>query len=185
MSFRLIISRLIFVAFVVVSAIGGIAFAQNHNELVAAENNGDANALNKLGTIAELQNNYSLALDYYSKAASLGDTDALVHIGQMYESGSGLKQDYPKALEYFTKSANLGNSYALYKIGSFYENGSGIKQDYIKAMQYYQKAASLSDAHAMLAISNMYYLGKGVPKNRAKADKWYDKSQIAFAGYKK
>lgn len=115
MSFRLIISRLIFVAFVVISAIGGIAFAQNHE----AENNGDANALNKLGTNAELQNNYSLALDYYSKAASFGNTNALVYIGQMYEFGNGVKQDYPKALGYFTKSANLGNSYALYKLEVF------------------------------------------------------------------
>ena len=184
-NYKLKIKDIFIAAFVVISAIGEVAFAQSHEQIVSAANQGDTNALIKLGVNAELQNNYSSALNYYSKAASLGNTDALVFIGQLYEFGGGVKQNYANALTYYTKSANLGNSTAIYNIGNLYENGHGVKQDYTKAMQYYQKSASLRNAHAMLAISNMYSSGKGVAKNNAKADEWYEKSQMAFAGYQK
>ena len=55
-------------------------------------------------------------MQYYQKAAYLGDSIAFYYIGCLYENGQGVKRDYSKALEYYQKAADLGNKEALERI---------------------------------------------------------------------
>ena len=50
--------------------------------------------------------NYSLAIEFYRKAALNGNLDALNNLGICYEYGKGVEQNYYKALEYYKKSSD-------------------------------------------------------------------------------
>ena len=48
-----------------------------------------------------VEQDYGKELEYFRKAADLGDAGALGYIGIMYVKGLGVEQDYGKALEYY------------------------------------------------------------------------------------
>ena len=48
--------------------------------------------------------NYSLAIEFYRKAALNGNLDALNNLGICYEYGKGVEQNYSKALEYYNNA---------------------------------------------------------------------------------
>ncbi|KAI8879975.1 HCP-like protein, partial [Backusella circina FSU 941] len=47
--------------------------------------------------------NYSIAIEYYLKAARQRDKDAWFHIGYLFECGDGVPVDKYKALEWYSK----------------------------------------------------------------------------------
>ena len=52
----------------------------------------------------------SEAMKWLLKAAEQGDTNAMYHIGDMYESGSGVKKDPSIAIQWFLKAAEQGDA---------------------------------------------------------------------------
>jgi serine/threonine protein kinase len=55
---------------------------------------------------------YSKALNWYEKAADLGNGAAMFSLGWMYEKGEGVARDYQKAREWYQKGASAGNEMA-------------------------------------------------------------------------
>jgi len=55
------------------------------------------------------EQNYGMALKQFEKAADQGNTDALLKLGLMYETGSGVTQDQGKALEFYGRAIKLGS----------------------------------------------------------------------------
>ena len=55
---------------------------------------------------------FDKAIEWYTKAADLGNSDAMKMIGNMYKLGSlyGGEDDLEKAIEWYQKAADLGNS---------------------------------------------------------------------------
>lgn len=119
------------------------------------------------------EQSYTKAMEYYKKAANLGDSSAMSAVGDLYYNGQGVEKNYQIAIEWFKKAADLGNSYAHYSIGWQYQFGQGVNQDYQTAMEWYKKAADLGNAKAMSKIGDLYYNAQGVGKDFQKAMKWY------------
>ena len=88
------------------------------------------------------------AVEWYTKAADLGHTDAMNSLGAMYAYGNGVEQDGTKAVEWYTKAADVGETSAMIGLGSMYAYGKGVEQDSEKAMEWYTKAADLGDTEA-------------------------------------
>ena len=59
-----------------------------------------------------VEQDYAAAMEWYKKAADLGNASAMVSIGNMYWNGFGVKQDYAAALEWVEKAAALGDAEA-------------------------------------------------------------------------
>ncbi len=59
-----------------------------------------------------VEQDYKKALEWYEKAADLGNTSGMNQIGYLYYYGSGVEQSNEKALEWFDKAAALGNEKA-------------------------------------------------------------------------
>ena len=55
---------------------------------------------------------YSKAVEWYTKAAEQGNATAQCNLGYMYQYGYGVSQDYSKAVEWYTKAAEQGNESA-------------------------------------------------------------------------
>ncbi len=60
--------------------------------------------------------NYAKAVQYYRRAARLGDCDALYSLGCIYEEGLGVKPDQKKALHFFRKAAVGGQKDAVRRL---------------------------------------------------------------------
>ena len=123
------------------------------------------------------------AVEWYTKAADLGDLNAMFCLGRMYEYGVSVEQDGTKAVEWYTKAADLGHSEAMYCLGYEYYIGFGVEQDGTKAVEWYTKAADLGHSGAMYNLGNMYEKGDGVEQDHDKALEWYVKSLSSFPDY--
>lgn len=86
------------------------------------------------------EESYKEAMSRFRKAADLGSTSAMNHIGILYEGGHGVEKNYSEALSWYKKAAEHGNIWAMMNISLFYFNGLGVEKDYIEAMSWYRKA---------------------------------------------
>ncbi len=56
-------------------------------------------------------------MEWYTKAADQGNSNAQYNIGIMHYNGNGVPRDYTAAREWFLKSANQGNSISQFFLG--------------------------------------------------------------------
>lgn len=63
------------------------------------------------------EQNYGAAVKQLEKAADKGDTNALVKLGLMYETGRGVPKDNSKAIEFYDRARKLGNEEAESRYG--------------------------------------------------------------------
>ncbi|EKX40878.1 hypothetical protein GUITHDRAFT_113138 [Guillardia theta CCMP2712] len=107
---------------------------------------------------------------FLSKAAGLGDAEALFCLGDMHFHGSdGFQMDHPKAFRFFQEAARLQHSAAMCCVGVMCYNGFGVKKDVNKAFLAYQRSAELGNIEAMRNLAAMHLSGEGCEKNEATA----------------
>ncbi len=121
----------------------------------------------------------TLALDYFTQACEAGDTKAPRYLAQFYEAGRGSEVNYEKALEYYLIAAELGDITALGSVGAYYLEGKGCDVDYKKAIEYLTKAATNKKvvpgvAEARYNLGRIYEEGLGVEEDLDQAIEWYN-----------
>jgi TPR repeat protein len=133
--------------------------------------NDDAEVQRKQGHLGE-------AVRLVEAAAALGDTAAMVELGDAYSTDTqGVPQDEATAMRWYRKAAERGNAEGMVRLGGMYEMGvEGVEADDGEAAKWFQKAAELNDASAMYDLGTLYESGQGVPKSVEKAKEWYGKS---------
>ena len=101
------------------------------------------------------------ALDYYLQYIEYNpkDTDTLLHIGLIYESGLGVPLNIDLARRYYERAAETGMAYNF--LGGTYMNDEETESNERKAVHYFQKAIELGNTNAMFRISYYLHNGKG------------------------
>ncbi|EXX73868.1 hypothetical protein RirG_056420 [Rhizophagus irregularis DAOM 197198w] len=132
------------------------------------ENNFDTNAFDLLIPIPSPRKLKSPTFESFQKAADLGNSYGINHLGYCYENGIGIDIDYQKAFKLYQKVADLGNPFGINNLGYCYKNGF--------AFELYQKAADLGNSLAQYNLATMYEYEEGIIKNIDKAIYWYKKS---------
>jgi TPR repeat protein len=94
------------------------------------------------------QNEYSLALADWQKAAGQGDTLAMDKLADMYVNGTGVPVDYAKALQYWHQAADKGDSDAMYEIAKSYETARSVAKDKDQMEAWLGKALAQCNLHA-------------------------------------
>lgn len=130
----------------------------------------------KLGTDYYEQQNYSQAINWFTKAAEQNHSKAEFYLGICYENGKEVKQDYQQAILWFQKAAEHGLEEAQCRLGSNYFNGIGVKQNYQQAAFWYRKAAEQDFSSAQCTLGYYYENGYGVEKDQEQAIVWYRKA---------
>ncbi len=132
----------------------GIEDAVSYYERAASENNQEA--LTKLGHMYEHGIYYSKdpekALEYYKKAANLGDPLAINYVGLGYYRD----QKYKQAVECFKKSKEQGCARGANNLGMCYEQGLGVEQDLEQALKCYKESAEKKYPQAMFSLGYLY-----------------------------
>lgn len=104
------------------------------------------------------------ALDYYLQYIEYNpkDTDTLLHIGLIYESGLGVPLNIDLARRYYERAAEQDETGMAYNfLGGTYMNDEETESNEQKAVHYFQKAIELGNTNAMFRISYYLHNGKG------------------------
>ena len=97
------------------------------------------------GVNAYKQGNYSQAAKLSEQACNGGYAQGCGALGQLYDSGQGVKQNYAQAAKLFEQACNGGVAEGCFNLGVLYKNGQGKRQDLFSAKEYFAKACDLGD----------------------------------------
>ncbi len=116
---------------------------------VACAHGGCANYLGALYYMGNVvRQDYGRAKELYEVADELGNMQATVNLGYIYEYGRCGAPDYDAAYRQYAKAAALSGHYeALYKLGDMYARGHGAKRDLRTALSLYDR--SLGEAEGI------------------------------------
>ena len=121
-----------------------------------------------------LNNTYSLRLE---EKASQNDMDAIILLGDTYQSSYGVQRDYKKAMSYFKNAEQSDIGYTNISMWAIYSTGGfGVNKDERKAFEFVKKAAEQGHAGAQNRLGLCFEKGKGVQQDYQKAVYWYTKA---------
>lgn len=115
--------------------------------------------------------NPNKALNIYKYLSRRGNVDAMICLGEMFQSGDGVEINNRIAYNLYKRAAKEGNSNAMCKLAKMYQFGIGIKQNFSKAFYYYSKAATLKSSQGYYGAGYLLYKGLGTKQDYLKAEK--------------
>ncbi len=117
------------------------------------------------------------AVEWWQKAADLGDAYANDRLGSCYSLGKGgLPKDAEQAFAHYLKAAYGGYSEDYFSVGLCYKDGDGVERDAEKAFGWFKKAAEHGNPMAWVELGHCYAAGIGITQNYGKAVEWYSKA---------
>jgi len=138
-------------------------------EIISVANSGNAEAQNQLGDAyfdgIEIEQDYTLAFEWYLRAAQQGHKEAQYNVAFAYANGLGTQKNMEKAIEWYSKSADQGVALAQYVLAKILIDGQHKAQDYSKGLELLQKASDQGLALAQYDLGICYLEGRIVEAN--------------------
>jgi TPR repeat protein len=97
------------------------------------------------------------------------DPEALVNLGQWYETGNGVQKNLVDAERVYRKAADLNHPEGIHKLGLFYLYGWAVKKDPREAVRLFIMALSLNNFRAYCSLGRCYLNGDGVKEDQKEA----------------
>ncbi|MCR5834340.1 MAG: sel1 repeat family protein [Selenomonadaceae bacterium] len=123
-----------------------------------------------------IEQNCRESFQWYLRAASFYDVDAIFTVAEMYAAEIGTAQNLPKSLELYKKIANsnlfekIDRKFAAKKIAYIYEK---FFNDGRMMIKWLKKSALLGDTDARFFIAEIYRDGKFIESSGEDALKWF------------
>ena len=135
---------------------------------------GSADAQHIIGVIHANDQDFSVALQWFKKAATQGHVHAQFDLAMSYKEGLGVPQNHKEAIKWFQRAAKQGHRHARYELDMNYYQGTE------KRKREYQKAAIRDDAEDIKRERQTP--GEFIDKyNHQRAEnKPHDQSQMSF-----
>lgn len=112
-------------------------------------------------------------INWLYKSAELGNSDAMVDIGNFYTYGTPpVTQDYQQAIHWFTKASDLNNDQAMNLLGLIYLEGRGATINKQIAIDWFTKSVALGNDKAMVNMANIYLENTPTDINYQQAYQW-------------
>ncbi len=144
-----------------------VDFHKVFSDTVSAAGAQDAAALYRLGLMYKLgigtAADQKLAKNSFERAAELGNVDAQVEMGMLYDRGTD--HNASRAIAWYEKASNQGSGFAAKNWADMYQNGNDVRQDYGRAFELYTRAVKLGYGFACTNIGSMYLNGWGVKRD--------------------
>ncbi len=131
-------------------------------------------ALYQLGRAYAANRQLPEAIAAWRKAADKGSTSAMVELGVLYGTGSGVAKDEAQARKLFERAAQAGNPRGVSNLAAL-GGGSGASSDPAQARALLAKAAE-SNAEAQYQLGVMLAEGTGGPQDDAGARTLFEKA---------
>ena len=130
-------------------------------------------ALYQLGRAYAANQQLPDAIGAYRKAADKGNTSAMVELGVILATGSGVAKDEAQARKLFERAAEAGNPRGVTNLAAL---GNAAASDPIKARALLAKAAETNSAEAQYQLGLMVADGVGGPKDDIAARALFEKA---------
>jgi len=131
-------------------------------------------ALYQLGRAYAANRQLPEAIGAWRKAADKGSTSAMVELGVLYGTGSGVARDEVQARKLFERAAEAGNPRGVSNLAAL-SGGGGAPADPARARQLLAKAAE-TNAEAQYQLGLMMEDGTGGPADDAAARALFEKA---------
>jgi len=132
-------------------------------------------ALYELGRAYAANQQLPEAIAAYRKAADKGSTSAMVELGLLLASGSGVAKDPDQARALFERAAQAGNSRGLTNMMALAGAG-GAPPDPVQARTLLSRAAEMNSPDAQFQLGLMLANGIGGPKDDVGARAMFEKA---------
>ncbi len=116
---------------------------------------GDPAALRHLGSKSRDEGDVDSAVNYWTKAAELGDVIAHYQLGHSYHTGDCVEKDEEKAVYHYDEAAIGGHPSARYNLAFSEERNGNIE----RAVKHLIIAANLGDENSMKALWEFFKRG--------------------------
>lgn len=136
---------------------------------------GSRRALYQLGRAYAANRQLPEAMGAYRKAADKGSTSAMVELGVLFATGSGVAKDVTQAQALFQRAAAAGNPRGVVNLIALSDNG-GPPVDMANARTLLTRAAETNSAEAQFQLGLMNANGVGGPKDDVAARAWFEKA---------
>jgi len=116
--------------------------------------------------------------DFQMKLAEKGNAEAQYKVGEMYETGFGVKKDMVEADKWINKAASKGHETATFKLLYWDVEKNGVtatNKDQVEALKV---KAGDNNEQAQYYLGKMYARGVGVKKDPNKAISWLNKAAL-------
>ncbi len=130
-------------------------------------------ALYQLGRAYAANHQMAEAIGAYRKAADKGSTSAMVELGVMAGTGSGVAKDPVEARKMFERAAEAGNPRGVSNLAAL---TGGAPSDPVQARALLAKAAETNSAEAQYQLGLMTADGVGGPKDDVAARSLFEKA---------
>ena len=114
--------------------------------------------------------------DFQMKLAKKGHAEAEFKVGEMYETGFGVKKDLAEAKVWVDKAAAQGHETAGFKLLYWDMQKNGLKGENKEEFAQLRTKANANNSQAMYYLGKMYAYGVGVKKNYDKSLDWLNKA---------
>jgi TPR repeat protein len=132
-------------------------------------------ALYQLGRAYAANQQLPEAIGAYRKAADRGSTSAMVELGVLLATGSGVPKDQAQARKLFERAAEAGNPRGAVNLTALSE-GNGAPSDPVKTRALLSRAAETNSAEAQYQLGLMTAEGVGGPKDDVAARSLFEKA---------
>ncbi|ALI14284.1 sel1 repeat family protein [Salmonella enterica subsp. enterica serovar Cerro] len=130
----------------------------------------------------EVDDKEARSLQWFRKAAELGQADAQNILGYFYLNGKrGIKRDLQKGGQWYELAAAQGNADALINLGEIYYSGTQVPLDYARAFEFFERAAKMGKSRALNYLAWMYTNGQFVDTDCRKAAELFAQGRTSFA----
>ena len=133
---------------------------------------GSRRALYELGRAYAANRQWPEAIGAYRKAADKGSTSAMVELGVLYGTGSGVAKDEAQARRLFERAAEAGNPRGVRNLAAL----GGAQPDAARMRIILSKSAEANSAEAQYQLGLMLANGVGGPQDDAAARAWFEKA---------
>ena len=128
---------------------------ENYKRVMERVKVNDPAALNQMGTRRYDQGDYDKAVEYWTKAAELGEFHAHCKLGLIFYKGIGVEKDEEKAIYHWEKAAIGGHPYARNNLAVFEQN----KGNFERATKHFIIAAKQGLEESMKNLWKNYSAG--------------------------
>ena len=116
--------------------------------------------------------------DFQMKLAKKGNSEAEFKVGEMYETGFGVKKDMKEASKWITKAAGKGHETAKFKLLYWDVEKNGLKGGNKAKVDALKAKAEEGNPQAQYYVGKMHAHGVGMKKNSDKALQLLNKAAL-------
>lgn len=116
--------------------------------------------------------------DFQMKLAKKGNAEAEFKVGEMYETGFGVKKDMKLAEEWINKAAAQNHEVAGFKLLYWDIKKNGITKDNKAQYEALTSKAKSGNGHAQYYVGKLYAGGFGVKRSPTKALELFNKAAL-------